>query len=220
MFAALRSFFRRRSSPAYDVQRTLFSDQKGLHKEIQALLSAYERRIEYLQDRLLGMTASQVQEDRRLFDDAHQSLKRILARLRAADQEAETLLREWHDWVTQDAQQGLSGAAQERLEILRSELALRGLLPSEKRVRLEMAPTIKKSKTLTYTPTPLATDALASFDEVFGPRLTAERDWLDRTWDRSRVVGVRIPWKLWLAHRRKRIYGWHRRLRRVIGHHS
>ncbi len=217
MFAALRSFFRRRSSSAYDVQRALFSDQKALHKEIQALLSAYERRIAYLQDRLLGMTARQAQEDRRLFDEAHQSLKRILARLHAADQEAETLLREWHDWLAQDAQQGLSGTAKERLEILRSELAVRGLLPQEKRIRLSVVSAPTKKKVITYKPTALGTDTLASFDEVFGPRLVAERDWLDRTWDRSLVVGVRVPWKLWLAHRRKRVYGWHRRLKQIIG---
>ncbi len=217
MFAALRSFFRRRSSPQHDVQRALFSDQRALHAEIQALLSAYERRIAYLQDRLLGMTATQAHEDRRLFDEAHQSLKRILTRLHVADQEAETLLREWHDWISQEAQQGLSGMAKERYEILRSELAVRGLLPEEKRIRLAITPPHVKKKTITYHPVTLGTDRLASFDEVFGPRLVAERDWLDRAWDRSLVVGVRIPWKLWLAHRRKRVYGWQRRLKQIIG---
>lgn len=216
MFAALRSFFRRSDSPKKTAQRALFLDQKMLSTEVQALLHAYERRIAYLQSRLLGMTADQAHEDRRLFDEAHHSLKRILTRLHAADQEAETLLREWHDWLAHDSQQGLSAEAKDRLEILRSELTVRGLLPQASVSRTDPKRIITKKRPITYQPTALGEDSLATFDEVFAPRLSAEHDWVDRAWDRSLVIGVRVPWKLWLTHRRKRLHGWQRRLRRIF----
>jgi hypothetical protein len=216
MFAALRSFFRRSKSPQRTAQRALFAQQKELQQDLQALMGTYERRLAYLQSRLLGMTAAQAQDDRRLFEEAHQSIKRLLTRLHVADQEAETLLREWHDWVGQETQQGLSSEAKDRLEVLRSELTVRGLLPSVRATKTASEPLPAKKKIRSYQPTTLGDDPFQAFDEVFAPRLQAERTWIDRTWQKSLNVGVRIPWRVWLTHRRKRIYGWQKRLRDVL----
>lgn len=182
MFRSLRSFFRRfqSSTPANYARRRLFSEQQELAKDIRQAFRAYERRLAYLEHRLLRHSDDELKRDERVFEASHKALMQVLQRLRAADADAEQLVREWQDW--QRAHHDVSSEEQRsRLELLRSELSIRGILPSapEKSVSVSAATRPTKKKTV-YTPTRLSDDALRAFDEVYHGRLSGSRTQAER----------------------------------------
>lgn len=219
MFASLRSFLNRfqNPTPAPQSRRMLFLKQQNLATDLRRLMRAYERRLDYLQTHLLKLSDTRLQEDQPLFEEAHHELSRLTTRLRAADQDAETLLREWRDWLDHHDPQTLSKEARERLEILRSELLVRGLLPTD-RVRGSQAPVAaeKKARRSTYQPVTLSNDPLAIFDRVYAARLDQEKVWLERHWKKASTHGAHLPWKLWLTKRYKRLHGWRKELSKII----
>ena len=178
MFRSLRLFFRRfqTPTPADTARRRLFSEQQELEKDIRKAFRAYERRLVYLERRLLRHSDDELKRDERLFEASHKALTQVLQRLRAADADAEQLVREWQDW--QRAHHDVSSEEQRsRLELLRSELSIRGILPSvsEKGASMLMTATKPMKKKTAYTPTRLSDDVLKAFDEVYHARLSGSR---------------------------------------------
>lgn len=217
MFRYLRSFFRRfqTSTSADYARRRLFSEQQELSKDIRRAFRAYERRLAYLEHRLLRHSDDELKRDEQLFEASHKALTQVLQRLRAADADAEQLVREWQDW--QRAHYGVPSEEQRsRLELLRSELSLRGILPSvqEKRVSGSTAARSTKKKVV-YTPTRLSEDALTAFDEVYqarllGSRVQAERlvGKLFRRWEhplKNHLVAKQVKWLHELQKRWRRV---------------
>ncbi|MBP7006049.1 hypothetical protein KBB27_02930 [Patescibacteria group bacterium] len=211
MFERLRSLFQRTLATVSPAQRRLFASQQDLAKELRALLNAYERRIEYLQSHLIQQSAEDTEADRDIFEEAHQGLTRITIRLRFADQEAEELLQEWRTWLDQENSITISREATERLEMLRSELALRGLLPERHTTQIKQQQ--KPSTRPAYQPTALSEDTLSAFDEVMKPRFSQEKRWLDQAWRQAMSIGARDAWKAWLTRKRKQVWGWEKRFR-------
>lgn len=221
MFASLRTFFHRfqKNLSAPQSRRNLFLKQRDLTKDLRGLMRAYERRLDYLQTHLLKLSDERLQADQHLFEEAHHELSRLTTRLRAADQDAEVLLREWRDWLDHHDPQTLSREAKERLEILRSELALRGLLPALRTPNQLTAPAeaMRKARPSTYQPAPLSEDRFSVFAHVYKNRLQHERVWIERLWNRALVHGAHLPWRVWLTKRYKRVNGWRKALRDILG---
>ena len=218
MLGRLRSFLRRVWQAPPAGQEAFFAKQEELQEALQACLRAYERRLAYLQDRLLAADQAGLQQDAPLFEEAHQALERVLARLRAADQEAESLLREWRDWLAQARMGDTPLQARERLEVLRSELALRGLLPVPEALPSPVLKSVSPRRAISrskYRPAVLSDDHFGAFDEVLLPRLQAEQAWIDQAWKRALAAADPVPWHGWLAARRKEVYGWKNRLKRT-----
>lgn len=213
MFERLRSLFQRTLATVSPAQRRLFASQQDLAKELRALLNAYERRIEYLQSHLIQQSAEDTETDRDIFEEAHQGLTRITIRLRFADQEAEELLQEWRTWLDQESSATISREATERLEMLRSELALRGLLPERHTTQIKQQKQQQPTTRPAYQPTALSEDPLSAFDEVMKPRFSQEKRWLDQAWRQAMSIGARDAWKAWLTRKRKQVWGWEKRFR-------
>lgn len=215
MLEQIRSFFQRTLANISPARRSLFISQQALADELRALLMAYERRIEYLQSRLLQSANAITETDRDFFEEAHQGLARITIRLRLADQEADELLQEWRNWLNREPLSVVSEDAKERLEMIRSELALRGLLSQERQGKYETPPKKQTTKRSTYEPVFLSEDPLTAFDEVILPRIRSEKRWIDGAWQQAIAIGARDIWKVWLTRRRKRVWGWARRFTRL-----
>lgn len=222
MFDALRSFWQRfqTTQKTAPTRRALFLKQRELAQDLRRLMRSYEQRLDYLQAHLLKLSDERLERDRTLFDDAHRALERLLVRLKAADHDAEGLLREWRDWLDHHDPQTLSKEAKERLEILRSELMVRGLLaldaqkpsaPSPLTVRVKQV-----SKRPAYQPSVLSDADLPAFDRVYKSRLVREHAWLERHWRKAVGQGANTAWKVWLTRRYKRISGHKKRLTRLI----
>lgn len=174
MFRTLRSFFRRFTTPtpADTARRRLFSEQQELAKEIRKAFRAYERRLAYLEQRLIRHSDEDLQRDERVFEASHKALTQVLQRLRAADADADALVREWQDWHR--ASQDVSTEQQRtRLELLRSELHLRGIFPAapERPATHTVASTPRRKAKAHYTPTRLSADDLEVVDRIYQSRV-------------------------------------------------
>lgn len=220
MLETIRAFFRQRSpssTPARQ-RRELFLRQQDLAKELRRVMHAYERRLDYLQTHLLKVSDERVQGDHQLFDEAHHELTRLMARLRIADQDAELLMREWRDWLDHHDQRTLSREAKERLEILRSELTVRGLLLPEGKRSVTTARVATPKKTRSYQPTALSQDTLSAFERVYKARLEQESDWLKRSWKKALTHQEHVSWKVFLTKRYKRLHAWKKGIgERILG---
>lgn len=219
MFRSLRSFFRRFTTPtpADTARRRLFSEQQDLAKEIRKAFRAYERRLAYLEQRLIRHSDEDLQRDERVFEASHKALTQVLQRLRAADADADALVREWQDWHR--AAQDVSTEQQRtRLELLRSELHLRGIFPAApERAAAPMVTSKPRQKTnARYTPTRLSADDLEVVDRVYQPRLQgaqAEAGHLLR-----RLVHHGHPLqRVSIAKQVKHLHALRRRWQRVLG---
>lgn len=173
MLRSIRSFLHRfhPQTPARQVRQRFYLEQQELAKDLRQAFRAYERRLSYLERRVVHQSDEELTRDTSLFDASHKALAQVLQRLRSADADVEQLVREWHDWH-RGVQAVPSEERRSRLEVLRSELALRGVLPTteEKTSTPRKEPKLK-NKRPTYTPTRLSQDVFQAFDDVYASRL-------------------------------------------------
>lgn len=162
----------RRKTPAQAVRRALFSEQQQLAKDLRRTFHAYERRLAYLEQRVLSSSNEELLQDEHLLKEAHQALVEVLERLRTADMSAENLLREWRDWERTNDRDA-SKDHRSRIELLRSELNLRGILPSSESRHVISTPKTPIKKKRSYVPTRLSEDDLKAFDDVYRERVLA-----------------------------------------------
>ena len=209
MFDSVRTFLSRlKKNNAPQSRRALFLKQQSITGDLRKMMRAYERRLDYLQSQLVSSTSKHVQENTQLFDEVHRELARVMSRLHVADKDAESLLREWRDWLDHHDQKTLSHEAKERLEILRSELMVRGLIPLEQKIKSAPVFIERKIKRSTYQPTALSEDVLAAFDKVYPARITAEHAHVTRRWNRALIHSAQLPLKVWLTKKQKQVNGW------------
>ncbi len=219
MFRSLRSFFRRFTTPtpADTARRRLFSEQQELAKEIRKAFRAYERRLAYLEQRLIRHSDEDLQRDERVFEASHKTLTQVLQRLRAADADADALVREWQDWHR--ASQDVTTEQQRtRLELLRSELHLRGIFPSSpERATVQTTAAKPKPRPKTrYTPTRLSTDELEVVDQVFEPRLQGAQAEASHLLRRLMYHGHPLQ-RVSIAKQVKHLHALRRRWQRALG---
>lgn len=219
MFRSLRSLFRRFTTPtpADTARRRLFSEQQELAKEIRKAFRAYERRLAYLEQRLIRHSDDDLTRDERVFEASHKALTQVLQRLRAADADADALVREWQDWHR--ASQDVTTEQQRtRLELLRSELHLRGIFPSapeRSSASAQPVPARQRPKRR-YAPTQLSSDALEAVDRIYEPRLrgshTEASHLLRRLWHHGHPLQTAS-----IAKQVKHLHGLRRRWQLAIG---
>ena len=219
MLALWHSVVRRlkgRSSPKEEQRRDLYTQERALAKAFHEVFGAYERRLAYLEGRLVRASQEELMRDRQMFEEAHKSLARTLHRLRFADAEEETLLREWHDWHRPHASVHDMKEYGDRLELLRSELVVRKRLPKELGNVSDTKPPAAKPRQRTYVPSALSQDTLSAFEKVYGPRLEAHKRHMRRTVRQLAREAQHPAHALLGAYRVKRAHAQHKRFSRLI----
>lgn len=221
MFSFIRAWGRRlrRKPSGYDERRQrLYAEERALAKAFREVFGAYERRLAYLEGRLLHESDEELARDISLFEDANATLTRVLHRLRIADAEEEALIREWHDWRRPNASIHELKQYGDRLELLRSELAIRKRLPIEAKKTESVQKTIQRTKPRPrYVPTSLSDDAFEAFDRVYSPRLAAHREYAKRAHRQLHRTAHHPVQALVIAKRVKQAHGAEKRFRRVLG---
>lgn len=135
MFSFLQEWWRRRTSPQdNDRKRTaprelrldLQAEQREIADELERTFTVYQERLHSLARRLQGADERTIQAEVGLIRETQAALRQVIARVEVADRETRSLLDEWEDWERFD--QGKSPSDKHiRQELLRSELALRGV---------------------------------------------------------------------------------------------
>lgn len=117
-------------------------DQRELSDELRRTYEAYREKLETLAERIRGMDATDVRREAATLRDAQDSIRRTLRRIDASARSAAELEDELRDW---EARQGESGPRHAdhpdvRLEIVRSELHVRGHAPELRPISMDESP--------------------------------------------------------------------------------
>lgn len=113
------------------MRRLLRAEASALARELAKHQDALKKRLQELDKRLQKDSDTRLLSDLGQVRDDLSSVRRGLARLSIAEQSTRKLKNEWHDWMRHaELSEGVDHALrEERLEMLASELRLRGHAP-------------------------------------------------------------------------------------------
>ncbi len=114
------------------MRRLLRAEAAALAQELAKHQGSLKKRLQDLEKRLQNDSDTLLLSDIGLIRDELSSVRRGLARLSISEQSTRKLKNEWHDWMRhEEASEGVDHLLrEERLEMLASELRLRGHAPS------------------------------------------------------------------------------------------
>jgi hypothetical protein len=197
----------------------LAREQRELADELERTFLAYEARLEALSRRVRSMEPATVRREMGILREAQDELRRVIRRASIAERQTRELQREWGEWKRLNVHSGLlESHALERLEMLRSELALRGvhldaLDPKQESQELPEARKIAEAMPATIVDTVEATepDHLEEWDAILDqlspPEVVQDiesarrmRDWAGERRRLDRRQGIRRDRLALLAH--------------------
>jgi len=118
----IANYFRPPSGQAEE----FLKEQRAIAHELDRLLSSYGARLADLANRIRGMDDQMPMAERRNLREEQNTLRRVIRRAEAAELDRRALMDEWNQWRMQD-DATRTPAQSERQEIIRSELAVRGI---------------------------------------------------------------------------------------------
>lgn len=111
-------------------KKTLIDEHAELSRELNELLEVYERSLNCFAEHAADLDEASFQRERRSLEDIRQILANAIRRLELSTKDNQELVNEWNEWRAQlsfVSQDRLEEIHRVRLEMLRSELAVRGL---------------------------------------------------------------------------------------------
>jgi len=124
----IAKFFR----PSSGLAEEFSKEQRVIAHELERVLSSYDARLADLAKRIRGMDDQMLMAEWRNLREEQNALRRVVRRAEAAELDQRALTDEWNQWRMQDDATWTS-AQKERQEIIRSELAVRGIRLPETR---------------------------------------------------------------------------------------
>ncbi len=116
-------------------QKTLLEEHEELRDELEVLLRTYVRTLDRFAERANQLTEEQFLQEQEAIESIRKILQNAIRRLEVSCKDHRELLDEWHEWLAFRRAAGqkheLPAAHQLRIEMIRSELAVRGLRPEE-----------------------------------------------------------------------------------------
>jgi hypothetical protein len=112
-------------------QKTLLEEHEQLRDELELLLRTYVRTINRFAERANQLTEEQFLQEQDSIESIRKILQNAIRRLEVSSKDHRELLDEWHEWVAFRRAAGqkheLPSAHQLRVEMIRSELTIRGI---------------------------------------------------------------------------------------------
>lgn len=171
-----------------DARTQLAATQRELADELEGAFISYQERLQDLAARLSVLDDEGILAEGETIRDAQQTLRRAVRRAALSERHTQELMNEWQDWERYAFHGPLAQTlVDERREMLRSELALRG-------VRLEKEPRVREEPVLNEPMPSMPTvsapllfclsdlepemtvmvDAFPEWDEIISPAITNE----------------------------------------------
>lgn len=111
-------------------QKTLLQEHESLREEMDLLLRTYVRTLDRFVERASELSAEQLQQEQESVESIRKILMNAIRRLEVSCKDHRELMDEWHEWVAFRRAAGerhvLEPAHQLRVELIRSELTVRG----------------------------------------------------------------------------------------------
>ena len=112
---------------AAELRRALTTEQQQLALELERTMMAYRARLERFAHNMASMNDDAMEREKDFLRETQAQLRRAIKRIGLVERETQELMHEWEDWE----QAAFAGAArdplaEERREMVRSELAVRG----------------------------------------------------------------------------------------------
>ena len=154
-----------------DRRRLLIQEQLRLAETLERALKAYEVRLTEVAGKIHGLDDESLEREVGNLRLEQEALARAIQRLDFAEQSTFKLTDEWTEW--QQAGERSSAKYADRLEMLRSELALRGVNLGEIET-VEPENMMDEIEPFEVPVQPPRTDELSEWDELFGSSATEE----------------------------------------------
>ena len=133
--AAVQGTHAERAAEIKAWQKTLLEEHEGLRDELELLLRTYVRTIDRFVERANQLTEEQFLREQETIESIRKILMNAVRRLEVSCKDHRELMDEWHEWVAFRRAAGekheLTPAHKQRVEMIRSELALRGFETEE-----------------------------------------------------------------------------------------
>lgn len=111
-------------------QKTLLQEHEGLRNEMDLLLRTYVRTLDRFVEHASELSVEQLQQEQESIESIRTILLNAIRRLEVSCKDHRELMDEWHEWVAFRRAAGerhvLEPAHKLRVELIRSELAIRG----------------------------------------------------------------------------------------------
>lgn len=121
----------RRIQDIHAWQKTLLEEHEGLRDELELLLRTYVRTVDRFVERANELTPEQYEREQEAVESIRKILQNAIRRLEVSCKDHRELLDEWHEWVAfrraAEQKHELESAHRERVEMIRSELSVRGI---------------------------------------------------------------------------------------------
>lgn len=153
-------------------QKVLAEEHGRLSHDLTELLATYERSLQYFSAHVQDLDAESLQKEYQSLEGIRSVLANAVRRLEVSTKDNRDLLEEWQEWqaIQETATRTLEPAQQQRREMVRSELAIRGKLPLEtarsiESVSRESSPAPDLHALLPKTRTVFVEEAYDNFDD-------------------------------------------------------
>ncbi|MBP9761997.1 hypothetical protein KBD34_00075 [Patescibacteria group bacterium] len=178
-------------------QKTLLEEHEQLRDELELLLRTYVRTIDHFAERANQLTEEQFLQEQESIESIRKILQNAIRRLEVSSKDHRELLDEWHEWVAFRRAAGqkheLPAAHQLRVEMIRSELTVRGIqveqpvsqMGKESQASLSVEEERREASSIQsqspYRPAPLL-DELADWMELRQVQIEPEHAEAERAW--------------------------------------
>ena len=177
-------------------QKTLLEEQEGLREELELLLRTYVRTVDRFVERANELTEEQFIHEQEAIESIRKILQNSIRRLEVSSKDHRELMDEWHEWVAFRRAAGerheLEPAHQLRVEMIRSELTIRGIqvedpVKRERRPQIEeeVASRAQPQAPQAYTPVQVAhpeLDDLADWMALRKTQIVPEWEAAEQAW--------------------------------------
>ncbi len=118
---------------AHTWKQVLLQEQERLGGELTELLASYERSLNYFVAHVNELDEATLQREYKNLEAIRSVLGNAIRRLEVSTKDDRELTNEWQEWraVRETAKSALERHQDQRVEMVRSELALRGLLKTD-----------------------------------------------------------------------------------------
>ncbi len=118
---------------AHTWKQILLQEQERLGGELTELLASYERSLNYFVAHINDLDEATLQREYKNLESIRSVLGNAIRRLEVSTKDDRELANEWQEWqaVRETAKRALEQHQDQRVEMVRSELALRGLLKAD-----------------------------------------------------------------------------------------
>ncbi len=180
-------------------QKTVVEEQESLREELELLLRTYVRTVDRFVEHANQLTEEQFTQEQEAIESIRKILQNAIRRLEVSSKDHRELLDEWHEWVAFRRAAGerheLEPAHQLRVEMIRSELTVRGIQveePTKKQRSSEaqeqpVTPTVEQAVTSTIQipvrrETQPVLDDLADWHAIRQEQILPEWQEAERAW--------------------------------------